>query len=572
MGASRWFDWFFLGFLVATAVAALNATVAHAQTTSDAEQRRELRLRSLDLERYDSRPAPTRRAESDGSDGSLASSERPLTPDAGSASTSDETGEAATDSGEGAEDREDAGDEQRLVRPLSTARTDDTQGSAAEGVNAQEGVLADREPEPLIDGGDPTQDTRSLDDRAVFEEPPAGHDPLLFQVEDLDPVETDRRPERLARLDPFEPIGVRIGGFVLFPEAELSGLATSNVLSSPSPVADRALELRTNTRLVSNWTRHALELRGSTASSFYDETPTENEEAYTLEARGRLDITRRANFQAIATHDVAQQSRLGVNANTSSAPADITTNTLAVAYTQQFNRLTLQLRGSVSGIDYADTDTVINDELDRTTGNEALRLSWQFKPTLSAFVEGGASQLDTAAVAASDGRSRDATGSSWRVGLDFGGTSPILRGEISVGYGRQTPEDNTLAVTDAFLFDSNLAWRATDLTSVMLVARTDIADSSEANTSGAVTRQVGIEVRHALRRYVVASAGLSYSDFAFTTSQVRENATVASLGVEYFASPEVVIFGRYEHLDFNSNEANSDYEVDAVRGGLRLRR
>ncbi|MFA5949942.1 MAG: outer membrane beta-barrel protein [Hyphomicrobium sp.] len=435
-----------------------------------------------------------------------------------------------------------------------------------------DGLLAEPEPTPLLDGADPTLDTRPPEDLAVFDEPPAGHDALLFQVEDIDPVLTDRRPERLAQLDPYDPIGIKVGSFVLFPEAEIGSFATNNVFAAADKQSDVAATLSTSTRLVSNWSVHALELRGTTASSYYSDFSSEDQRAWSAEARGRLDISRRGNLQAIASHAVSQESRTGVNANRTGTPADISTDTVSLAYNQRFNRLTLQLRGSLSNSDYSDTPATNNDERDQTDGNEAVRLRWEFKPTFAAFAEAGLNQHRTGAVAASDGISRESKGERYRAGLDFGGTSRILRGEISLGYGRQTPDDARLRTTNAFLFDANLAWRMTDLTSLFLTAATDISDTTTALASGAVTHQVGIEARHALRRYVIASAGLSYTDYDYITSPTHESALLASLGAEYYASPEVVLFGRYQHLDYSSNQSGGDYTSDDVRVGVRLRR
>src|SRR5690606_36455738 len=96
-----------------------------------------------------------------------------------------------------------------------------------------DGVIPDGRIDDAVLDGELGRDTRPPEDLAVFETPPAGHDPLLFQVEDVDPIETDRRPRRFARFEPYDPVGIRIGSFVLFPEAELGGVYNDNVLGLP---------------------------------------------------------------------------------------------------------------------------------------------------------------------------------------------------------------------------------------------------------------------------------------------------------------------------------------------------
>ena len=134
-----------------------------------------------------------------------------------------------------------------------------------------DGIIENPEPVPVRDGVDPLSiDTRPKEDIDAFESPPAGYDPLLFQIEDLPPIE-DRRTRRLARLEPYDPVGIRIGTFVLFPEVELGGSWYSNVLRSSSAESDMALDLRPSARFVSDWKVHALEFRAASTLSFFSD-------------------------------------------------------------------------------------------------------------------------------------------------------------------------------------------------------------------------------------------------------------------------------------------------------------
>src|SRR5690606_10660869 len=56
-----------------------------------------------------------------------------------------------------------------------------------------DGVLDTPEEAALEDGIDPlVVDTRDADDVALFQNPPAPPDPLLYQIEDLDPIRDNR--------------------------------------------------------------------------------------------------------------------------------------------------------------------------------------------------------------------------------------------------------------------------------------------------------------------------------------------------------------------------------------------
>ncbi|MFN3867572.1 MAG: outer membrane beta-barrel protein [Hyphomicrobiaceae bacterium] len=440
----------------------------------------------------------------------------------------------------------------------------------------RDGIVDLREPEAVRDGVDPlVVDTREPDDIAAFENPPAGYDPLLFQIEDIDPV-ADRRIDRLARFEPFDPVGVRIGSFVLFPELETGASYYSNVLRSPNARSDTAADVRPSGRLVSDWKRHALELRGTAVLSFHNENDSEDDRAYALEARGRLDVTSRTNIQARMAHDVAQESRSAIDANTTGERATLTRDTLAVAAQHRFNRLTVQLRGSLDDYSYSDVDvggvTQSNAQRDYTEYKQAVRATWEFKPTISGFTEVEVNQRRYDTVASSDGIGRDSDGERYRVGVSFGSSGQKLRGEAAIGYGRQAPRDKRLEDIDGILVDANLAWRMTDLTTLSFNARTDVSETQTAGSGGVLTRAAGVELRHAFRTYLIGTAGFTYTNQDYIGVAIDENELRADLGLEYFLSREAVLFGRYRHTMFDSSSPGASYNSDEVHVGVRLRR
>lgn len=405
---------------------------------------------------------------------------------------------------------------------------------------------------------------------------PAGYDPLLFQIEDIDPVATDRRTERLFRGEPYDPIGIRIGSFVYFPESELSGVATSNVLRSPVPSDDVYAEIISNSRLVSDWKAHALEFRMRNGYSFHDEFPTEDDKAYTLEARGRLDVTKRTNVQGLIARDQRQEGRGAIDAASAGERPDVTTDQANITLNHRFNRLSVQLRGAVTDLKYSDITggllPSINSDRDSVTTEQAVRATWELKPTLSVFAEEEINQRAFDKPSQGDLIVRDSTGTRTRLGLDFGETGAILRGEVSLGYGTQTPDDARLDEATAFLVDGNLAWRLSDLTSLLFTAQTDIFDTNTTGSGTVPSHQVGIEARHAFRKYLIGSAGVTYTTRDYDGIPLKESELRSTIGAEYFVNREIILFGRYEHIAFESNQLAGDYHSDDVRLGVRVRR
>lgn len=443
----------------------------------------------------------------------------------------------------------------------------------------QDGVL----PIPALDGSvseaSPSQvDQRSAADIAAFETPPAGYDARLFQIEDISPG-IDRRTRQLfiEQALPFDPVGVRVGSFVLFPEIEIASRFLTNALSSADDSPDRVFEVRPTARLVSNWANHALELRGSVNGTSYNEFKSEDERGYLIEARGRLDVRRRTNIQGVIGRQRSQEARTAVDAALAGPRTSVVTDTGEVALNHRFNRLRVRLRGGVRSETYGaslDPITGIDGNADRDNQERAIgmRASWEFKPTLSVFAEAEGNARDFERVGLADGLSRNSAGLRLRSGLSFGQTGAYLRGEVALGYGRQDFEDGRLEDVDGLIFDANLAWRVNGLTRVLFESQTNFVNSTTAGTGGVFERRLRLGLRHAFRPYLTGLAGVEVTDRSFAGIGLDEREVAYNLGVEYNLRREAVLFGTYERTVFRTDFPVGSFDNDEVRVGIRLRR
>ena len=443
---------------------------------------------------------------------------------------------------------------------------------------ARDGIVEVGERPAPEDSADPSLiDSRPQEEADLFttpvETPPAGFDPLLFQIEDIDPVRTDRRPARLFNQEPYDPIGVRVGSFVFFPEVSIVGEATSNILRLTPADSDVALEYSSRARLVSNWKAHAVELNATGLTSFHNEFPSEDDAFWNVEARGRLDLHRRTNLQGLISHDVRQEGRGAIDAAVTGDRAAVTTDSADLTLNHRFNRLSLQLRGGYDNIDFGASDgaTNANDDRDTEVTTQAVRTTWEFRPTFSVFGEVETNQRRYNVAAVSDGFSRDSNGERYRTGIDFGSTGELIRGEVSIGYSTQDLSDAGLSNVDGVLIDANVAWRMSELTTLRFLARSDIFDTNTTGSGGVLSRTAGIEARHAFRRYVVATAGLSYTDFDYDNIELSESELRTSLLLEYFVNRDWTLFGQWDHTNFDSNQPNGSWSADDLRIGARWR-
>jgi hypothetical protein len=196
---------------------------------------------------------------------------------------------------------------------------------------------------------------------------------------------------------------------------------------------------------------------------------------------------------------------------------------------------------------------------------------WEFTPTLALFTDIAFNQRDYKIPAFTDGIIRSSTGERYRVGVSFGNLGAFLRGEVSLGYGRQTPDSPLLEVIDGLFLDGNVSWLVTPLTTVLFTASTDVAETTTEDSGGVLEHNYAVVVSHNISTRLIGSAGVSYFTRDFVGAGIHENQLTAATGLEYYLSREAVLFGRYQHTVFDTTTPNSNYTVEEVQVGVRLR-
>ena len=177
-----------------------------------------------------------------------------------------------------------------------------------------------------------------------------------------------------------------------------------------------------------------------------------------------------------------------------------------------------------------------------------------------------------------NGFQRDSTGVTPKVGTTFD-IAKKFTGEVSIGYTDRQYADPTLLPVQGVVYDALLKWEATGLTTVTLNANSQANESVVAGWSGALRRDIGIQVDHALRRWLIwtVRAGYGFDDYISNTccgnGDPRSDKRV-SLGsaITYKLSREIWLKGEYRYDQLRSNATGVDYNANAFLVGLKLQR
>jgi hypothetical protein len=399
--------------------------------------------------------------------------------------------------------------------------------------------------------------------------------------------------------DPYAPLGVQAGGFTLFPAVELIGGYDTNPARAPSAKGATLYSVAPELRAQSNWSRHELkgELRGSYTGYSPDAEPTLSRPNVNGKVDGRVDVTSLTRIDLGGRLLVATDNPGSPNLQAGLAKLPIyTTFGGSVGVGQKLNRFDLSLKGDTERTAYqasklTDGSTVSNDDRNYNQYGVRLRGGYELTPGVTPFVEVGTDVRRHDLAADASGYQRNSKGVTGQVGSTFE-LSRLLTGEVAVGYTRRNYDDPRLAQLSGLIGNASLVWTANALTTVKFTAASAIAESTIAGVSGVFSRDIGVQVDHSFRRWLIGSVKLgagfdSYkgSDISGTTATIcdcvvstpggtaadREDKRFsAGLGLTYKLNRTTQIKGEFRQDWLRSNVSGNDYTASIFMLGLRF--
>jgi hypothetical protein len=381
-------------------------------------------------------------------------------------------------------------------------------------------------------------------------------------------------------LDPYLPIGIRIGTFLLYPEVEFGTILTNNVLGTRFDThGDVAAEVVPKLRLQSDWSRHSFSAEVNADRSWYRNFPTQDDRIYQILLRGRIDVTERTHIGGEAETSQTQTGRNSVSLT------DIDGNqinlheehaTASVDHT--FNRLTLKLAGTIADYNY---DNIVDPTLvgpvpfvdirDYRETVGTLRSTYEFQSSWAGFVETSVNERTYKQPINSADLRRGSSGTVILGGLNLR-LAGTLFGEISAGWGQQQAIDEAFEPVSGALINADLIWLPSPMTKVEFLARSEIDETTLVDSLGAIDRFFELSLQHAFWRYLVLGAFASYEVADFVGNPEVDQRTKGGVTAEYYFNPVLSLYGRYEHTDFISTDSASNFVEDEVRLGMKLRR
>jgi hypothetical protein len=383
--------------------------------------------------------------------------------------------------------------------------------------------------------------------------------------------------------DPFAPTGIDAGSLRLFPYVEAdTGFDTNPNRLSSEVKSSAYVHTEAGLRLESNWSQNSLtaNLRGGYADYFsYSQADRPDASGNIV---GRVDVTRETQIDSETRFNLTTQQpgspQLAVPGSTF-----ITNRPLIASYgetfglTQYFNRWQFGLHGSFDRLNYGDatqsdgTTLALSSENYNEYGLQG-RLGYELRPGLLPYIQLRGDIRHHDDDVDFDGFDRNSDGIAFKGGSQFDFVG-LFKGDISAGYASRTYADARLPKLAAPTVDGSLAYSITPLTTITLLTGTDLSETTNPFTSGAISRHVSLQITHALTRQLTLTATGTYqNDLYVGQPTIRDNYYTAVLGVEYKLNRDLVLLGNYRYERMLTTFPNANFAANVFLFGLRLQR
>ena len=379
--------------------------------------------------------------------------------------------------------------------------------------------------------------------------------------------------------DPYAPLGLRTGAFTLYPAIELIGGYDSNPAHAAGAQGAALYTVAPELRAQSNWSRHELkgELRGSYTGYSPDTSPTLSRPYLNGKADGRIDVSKltRIDLGTRVTVSTDNPGSPNLQAGLAKLPIFATFGGSA-GIGQKFNRFDLSLKGDAERTVYqqstlTDGSTASNEDRNYNQYGAILRGGYELLPGVTPFVELGTDtrrhDLPTDLV----GYQRNSKGVTGKLGstFDLRGT---LTGEVALGYTQRSYDDPRLDKLAGLMGNASLIWAANALTTVKLSATSTVGESTIAGVSGVLYRDVGLQIDHSFRRWLIGSLKLGFGVDDYVGMSREDKRYSAGVGLTYKLDRSTQIKGEFRQDWLRSNVTGSDYSASIFLLGLRLQR
>jgi hypothetical protein len=385
-------------------------------------------------------------------------------------------------------------------------------------------------------------------------------------------------PERAS--ESMEPAGARVGSFILYPRADLSTAYDSNIFAtSRNTESDFIFTVVPALRAQSDLAAPVrLNFDAVGAVNRYLDHNSENTEGYLLSHDGSWEIPAlgESSFLKWGLANSRDWEDRGSPDDVTSGAAEPTILHTWLGYLGfQYKPGPLSISPRVSAR-YLDVDDVTaangsiinNDDRDRWTYREQLRVGYELIRGYEAYVRGTLNQRRYENKPDDAGFNRDSDGWEAVAGAKVGLTE-VTNFDVYAGYLRQSFDDPRLSTLEGVGFGGQLNWSPRREWQFAASVTRTVEETIVSTFSGYLATTYAVSAAYQLMPALRFDARLSYGTFDFdrvsgSNATREDDLLLAQIGVRYYLTPNYFVRASWVQSAYSSSVANSDYDRSIV--------
>ncbi len=384
--------------------------------------------------------------------------------------------------------------------------------------------------------------------------------PPAYPTQPVQPLQTN--PRTAQELGPYDPTGISVGTFDLYPSVTFWGTYDDNVDNAQRKQKGKSGRVEGELRLRSNWSRHELEVNANASATGYRTPKRKPDHEYGVSGDLRLDLRDETILTLRPSLNIEREAANSVELRASGGNQSIQTVLSGDAQLDhQAGLFELQLRGGLVDESF-DEDKSRDFQLFTVGGRIGYRYTDQIVPFVD--LEGSRRRFDQGPNAQDGDRLRGAIGVAVR-------DREKWSGEFSVGQVIWKP-DQAGQTSDRGLFaDASVIWSPNSLWRVEAGLETSISSTSTA-ASSVLSHALDLNVDYDIQRNLALGADLSVTRQDYNGISRKDWVTRAGMDATYSLSRNAQIIGRYQHDRRSSNAAGEDFKSNLFELGVRFQK
>ncbi|WP_213268735.1 outer membrane beta-barrel protein [Hyphomonas sp.] len=380
----------------------------------------------------------------------------------------------------------------------------------------------------------------------------------------------------------FDPEPVRLGAFMVRPVAELGVAYSDNIFVSSQDEQSGAIgNAGVAATGATTWSVHQVGFDVSARRNEYFDQGNESNNDLRARVNGRLDVTRNFSLGGGIYAEERIEPRTDITNDFSpDEPISVSVQGADVSLIYQSDRVRWTNGLGIREEDYGNsrqtgTGALIDQTYrDRTVVDGRTRLSYAVSPNFAVFGQATYEQREHDALQDFGGipRSRDSEGYTVAAGVDFE-LAALVRGDVAVGYLKETRSDTFFEDVSGLSFDGRLQWFPTELTTFTFTGTRRVTDTGFFSSPTAVQTRGGFRVDHELRRNIVLRGDAIYRVTDFEGIDREDEATEFGVSAIYKVNRRVhfdVFLNRLDR-DVTGVDVFGDPSFGVTRAGVGVR-